>query len=78
MYPQITFFGQYSENELEYEIVDSQLDERYPKERYGLRLSQHEYPKWSGSDSLAHCSHQVREELAVEETILLGELLEVF
>lgn len=80
MYPQITLFGQYSENELEYEIVDSQLDERYPGERYGLRLSQQilNIPNGLEATRLRIVHDQVREELAVEETVLLGELLEVF
>ena len=80
MLPQVTLFGQFSDNDVEYENTVVLQNQQYPGERYGLLVKQSllNIPDGLEATRLSLVHNQVKEELAVEETELLLQLLETF
>lgn len=80
--PQLTAFGEWSENEVEFEgagIAPNRI-ESFPGERYGLQFRQTVFnlSRWRELKRLSAVERGVAQELEIAETELLGMLTEAY
>ena len=78
--PQVSLFGQYSKNEVNYEASPIFEDQRYPGERYGLQLRQGLLRVSDGLEAkrLGLVYEQTQQELEVAERELLSKLVQAY
>ena len=74
--PQISLFGQFSDNDIEYEDTARYLDQNYTGERYGVLVRQSilDVSRFREASRLSLVYRQTQQELAVAEAALLSDL----
>ena len=77
--PQISLFGQFSDNDIEYEDTARYLDQNYTGERYGVLVRQSilDVSRFRAS-RLSLVYRQTQQELAVAEAALLSDLTKTY
>ena len=78
--PQISLFGQLSDNEIEYEDTAQYLDQNYSGERYGVLVRQSilDVSRFREASRLSLVYRQTQQELAVAEAALLSDLTKTY